>query len=109
MNHNLPFSQRPESKTKIRFLLGTAFVTTILTSQAHAQSAQAQFVPFRDFVQSVSSANLSDALASSRSSTSNLAQPAALGEMRQHLLSLYQGVDVRHSYVLGAQTFDCVP
>jgi hypothetical protein len=34
---------------------------------------------------------------------------AALEEMRQHLLKLYAGVAVEHSFALDGQVFDCVP
>jgi hypothetical protein len=39
----------------------------------------------------------------------NVANAAAFTEMRQHILNLYQGVNVTHSFVQGAQTYDCIP
>jgi len=35
--------------------------------------------------------------------------PEAFEEMRRHLLSLYRGVHVPHSFLLDTQVFDCVP
>jgi hypothetical protein len=35
--------------------------------------------------------------------------PVAAEAMRQHLLGLYEGVSVKHSYALNGQTFDCMP
>src|ERR1700674_2303964 len=29
--------------------------------------------------------------------------------MRRHILTMYQGVEVNHSFMLGSQHFDCVP
>jgi hypothetical protein len=34
---------------------------------------------------------------------------AALEEMRQYLLTMYEGVSVNHSFAIGDQVFDCVP
>ena len=33
----------------------------------------------------------------------------AFEEMRAHILKLYDGVQVTHSYVIGSSHFDCVP
>lgn len=96
------------SKTKAPFLFGAVLVTTLITGQAQAQTTPAKFVPFSDFVQSVRGTDAGAFLASS-AATAKVKEPAALNEMRQHILNLYEGVNVGHSYVLGSQTIDCVP
>jgi len=70
-----------------------------------AQSGQ-KFVPFDDFVASTRTANSSAYLSQS---TSKVKDAQALEEMRQHVLNLYQGVEVSHSFVLDGDHFDCVP
>ncbi|MBV9037767.1 MAG: neprosin family prolyl endopeptidase [Acidobacteriaceae bacterium] len=101
-------SQILSSKTKAPFLFGAVLVTTLLTGQAQAQNTPAKFVPFSDFVQSVRGTDASTFLASS-AATAKVKEPAAFNEMRQHILNMYEGVNVSHSYVLGSQTIDCVP
>jgi hypothetical protein len=64
------------------------------------------FVPFQQFLQEVQAA---------RSKTFESVQGARVQgkvefeKMRQHILSLYAGVDVAHSFLLDGQVFDCVP
>jgi hypothetical protein len=91
---------------KIMLFSIAAVLVALSIGLAQAQTATAAFVPFNDFIQSVKGAN----------STHFVARPgfkvkdsAAFEEMRQYILSMYRGVDVRHSYVLGSQTFDCIP
>jgi hypothetical protein len=40
---------------------------------------------------------------------SRVKTPEAFEEMRRHILSLYRGVHVPHSFLLETQAFDCVP
>jgi hypothetical protein len=72
----------------------------------NAQEAPSQFVPFQVFVEAT-------ALASYGQYTtrpdSRVQDAAAFEEMRQHILALYQGVDVTHSFVLDSSHFDCIP
>jgi hypothetical protein len=71
-----------------------------------AQSWQKSFVPFNDFVANTQTANSSEFLSQS---ISKVKDAQAFEEMRQHILNLYQGVDVTHSFVLDGDHFDCVP
>jgi len=82
----------------------TCVTVTVFTTAAplHAQ----QFVNFSDFVQSVKAADANAALALP---TTKATDTASVEEMRQHLLALYDGVKVTHSYVVGSQTIDCIP
>jgi hypothetical protein len=65
-----------------------------------------QFVKFSDFVQSLKAADANSILALKTTTTTDA---ASIEEMRQHLLALYDGVDVTQSYLLGSQTIDCIP
>ena len=65
-----------------------------------------KLVPFNTFIQSVKDANANDFLARP---DSEVKDAASFEEMRQYILSLYHQVHVNHSYVLGSQTFDCIP
>jgi hypothetical protein len=70
------------------------------------QTTAQQFVPFKSFVESTKAANVSDYAARS---TSKVKDTAAFEEMRQHILNLYQRVEVSHSFVLDGDHLDCVP
>lgn len=123
MNRTLPLSQRSESNdsteitrkalsllhppaVKASCLFTAMLVTALSAVAAQAQQTKAKFVPFETFVQSVGAAESAEFVARP---TSKVAAVASFEEMRQHVASLYQGVHVSHSYVLGSQTFDCVP
>jgi hypothetical protein len=71
-----------------------------------AQAASSKFVPFNEFVTSVKYAEAPAYLARPEVKISDA---VSFSEMREHLIGLYSGVDVKHSYVLDSQTFDCVP
>ena len=64
-----------------------------------------QFVPFDQFIANTSGA----AFNSAATATAKVASDAAFTEMRQHIMNLYRGVHVTHSFVQGAQTYDCIP
>lgn len=85
------------------WMAACAAITVFATS---AQLQAQQFVKFSDFVQSLKSADTNSVLAlEATKATDSL----SVEEMRQHLLGLYDGVDVTQSYVLGSQTIDCIP
>ena len=79
-----------------------AIVAIAVVAPLHAQ----QFVQFSDFVQSIRTADANAILALP---TTNATQSASIEEMRQYLLTLYDGVQVAHSYMLDTQTIDCIP
>lgn len=83
-----------------------ALSVPLLALAAEAQKAPVTFVPFDQFIQGVASADASELIARP---SAKVTTTASVEEMRQHILSLYQGVQVAHSYVLDSQTFDCVP
>lgn len=83
--------------------LACAMVVVFTTSApAHAQG----FVSFSDFVQGLKTAQVDAVVALP---ASKVADTASAEEMRQHLLALYDGVQVTQSYVAGSQTIDCIP
>jgi Neprosin len=83
-----------------------ALTVPLLATVAQAQTAPTTFVPFDQFVQGVKDADANELIARP---TMKVTTTASVEEMRQHILRLYEGVHVVHSYVLGSQTFDCVP
>jgi hypothetical protein len=87
-------------------LIATMSLTSLAVASAQDTAAQTNFVSFRDFVQSVRGADANEITARP---TAKVANAGAVEPMRQHLLNLYDGVNVTHSFVLGSQTVDCVP
>src|ERR1035438_1117300 len=79
-----------------------ALVVFAASALLHAQ----EFVPFSDFVQNVKAADVNAVFALP---TAKATDAASVEEMRQHLLKLYDGVNVAQSYVVGPQTIDCIP
>jgi len=75
----------------------------------HAQQAAdpaRRFVPFQEFLASVTSA---DPAAHFGRSSARVTNMEAFEEMRRHVLRMYDGVVVNHSFVMNNHHFDCVP
>ena len=89
------------------FAAGFAAVVAMACGPAIAQSAADRFVPFGEFLQTLTAAPAEQYLAGA--AANGVASTGAVEEMRSHILSLYRGVTVRHSFVLDDQYFDCVP
>ncbi|WP_158623368.1 neprosin family prolyl endopeptidase [Corallococcus sp. CA053C] len=81
-------------------------LAALCAGTAQAANTTDRLVPFEQFVRDTSAARLStfQGLAGTR-----VQNEAAFNEMRQHVLSLYDGVRVDHSFMLDTQVFDCVP
>lgn len=77
-------------------------------SQPMAEPLQTaeRFVPFNAFMQGVSAAASAQY---SRAPQSQIKSAGDFEQMRRHVVTMYGGVNVKHSYVLGSQHFDCVP
>ncbi|MBV9300535.1 MAG: neprosin family prolyl endopeptidase [Acidobacteriaceae bacterium] len=84
------------------FMLAVAGFNAPINAQANVTS----FVPFDDFLQSAKLAIAGDYL--SRSGN-RVRDEQAFEEMRQHILTMYEGVTVTHSFVLDDSHFDCIP
>ena len=97
----------PPAKTERRKLLLTGMLFVALSvGPVQGDMSPAKLVPFPTFIQSVKDANANNFL---DHSDFKVKDAASFEEMRQYILSLYDQVHVSHSYVLGSQTFDCVP
>jgi hypothetical protein len=88
------------------FIFALVLGMVLLGRPAGAQTVPPKLVPFNDFLQQVSRVAPTSYLAQS---TSRVKTPAAFEEMRQHILTMYGGVSVRHSFLLGSDPYDCVP
>lgn len=74
---------------------------------AFGQAAdKASLVPFQQFLEEVRVARPE---AFEKAQGTQVQDKLEFGKMRQHILSLYEGVDVEHSFLLDGQVFDCVP
>jgi Neprosin len=75
-------------------------------SRALAQTGPTKLVPFNDFLKDVARVAPSSFFAQP---ASRVKTTQSFEQMRQHILSMYEGVSVRHSFLLGSDPFDCVP
>lgn len=93
-------------KMKYRLTLGAVLVVALLNGMLNAQAAPASFVPFNTFKEGVKAAGSGEFMARPESKVKDA---KTFEEMRQHILTMYQGVSVTHSFVLDSDHFDCVP
>lgn len=63
-------------------------------------------VPFHTFLHQVEAAKPQDYVSHPNSKIQDV---EAFEEMRRYILGLYKGVHVKHSYLVGGQTVDCIP
>src|SRR5208337_2976066 len=89
-----------------KLAFGAMLALFILNGLVSAQSGPAEFVPFRNFIDQTTTANADDYLGKP---ASNVKDAAAFEEMRQHILNMYDGVEVNHSFLLDSAYYDCVP
>src|SRR5438105_4680942 len=99
------------NQTKNRVYLGIAMLTCASVGQMHGQSETAAFVPFSQFIARTTATFSASGL---RQQSAVASRPVVVGQaeferMRGHVLDLYRGVHVRHSYALQERTFDCIP
>ncbi len=87
-------------------IFGLMFVLVMLNVPLNAQSAPQQFVPFKDFLASTEAASSSNYLGQG---ANQVRDAAAFEAMRQHILTMYQAVEVSHSFLLDSSHFDCIP
>jgi hypothetical protein len=83
-----------------------ALFIAVSLGAVNAQEAPSQFVPFNDFIWNTEAARFEDYFARAESRAKDA---SAFEEMRQHILAMYEGVEVSHSYMLDSNHFDCVP
>src|SRR4051812_10191045 len=65
-----------------------------------------KFVPFPQFLSATRDANASDFVGKQNL---RVKDDASFQEMRNHILSLYEGVTVKHSFLEDGRHVDCVP
>lgn len=94
-----------EEVTRVKRVSAVALLTLLLGS-AHGEAAPARFVPFQEFLESTKAASFFDYAGSPES---RVKDAAAFEEMRRHILDMYEGVRVTHSFVLDTDHIDCVP
>ena len=86
--------------------MGAAAMLVAVTTCMSAQETAHHFIPFDNFVSNTRSAEAGTMLALPGNKA---ASTANVEEMRQHILGLYDGVKVSHSFLLDGDHFDCVP
>jgi hypothetical protein len=91
---------------KQRLMFNVVLVLLILHGFLHAESVSTQFVPFKQFFQE--SSGVDSAVYLSRPGN-RVRDVGSFEQMRQHILLLYQRVDVSHSFMRDSDYFDCVP
>jgi len=77
----------------------------LLIASATILAAQPEFVPFSTFLERTESASSMHV----RGANSKVKNAGAFDEMRGHILSMYRGVSVSHSFIKDSSHFDCVP
>jgi hypothetical protein len=92
--------------TRRTAIFGLMLAVGALPGIVCGQSNSTEFVPFNRFL---GSAKAATARALMSRADSRVKDTAAFEEMRQHILTMYQDVEVAHSFVLGSVHFDCVP
>jgi hypothetical protein len=99
---------QPSKKSMIGRVSAAALpvILAVSGSFALAQSVKAPFVPFDTFVENTRNAQPSEFLARPGSKVKD---PSAFEEMRQSILSRYEGVPITHSFMVGQLHYDCVP
>lgn len=90
----------------IQRFFATMLLTVVPFDPAGSQAVGSKLISFAEFIRDVKQADPHEFL---RRPNSKVRDLAAFEEMRQYVLTLYRGVRVSHSYVVGSQTVDCVP
>lgn len=83
----------------------TLGVTMVIAMSSRADAQSNEFVPFDRFLEGTQSASSMQL----RGPKSKVLGRTAFDEMHRHLLNMYRGVQVRHSFVKDASHFDCIP
>jgi len=93
-------------KTTLTNSFAAMLALVSLSGQLHAQSDDTtEFVPFDKFLESTRAVNSTVM----NRPDSRIRERKTFEEMRRHVLGLYAGVHVTHSFVKDSAHFDCVP
>jgi len=108
------FTELLQHAARAGVIVAAASFVALAQSAGNAPPA-GEFVPFDRFIADTANGTSSRTVVDAADAASSGAVPgkvknaAALTEMRQHVLDLYKGTHVSHSFVQGALTFDCIP
>ena len=92
---------------RIHVLIVLVFIAMFPGANAvRAQSGPATFVSFDEFVKGVSAASFESYALRKDAGVKRVEN---FDEMRRHILSMYEGVTVAHSFIVDEQYFDCIP
>src|SRR4051794_13508850 len=92
---------------KLALLAAVAFIAPCVAyAQNRYNTGKPDFVNFSTFMAQTAAARSDDF---SGKEGVRVRDAAAFEEMKAHLLGLYRGVHVRHSFIDGGNTVDCVP
>src|SRR5271169_1294014 len=100
-----PAHYRSGRGTRLRLVCVAAAVLT-LSTWLQGQPAPGQLLSFQTFMANTNVAAPADYMAQP---DSRVRDAAAFEEMRRHILGLYDGVKVTHSFLLAGHAFDCIP
>lgn len=78
----------------------------LLSGNASAQGQNEGLVPFDEFIRGVAAAQTAEHVGRAGN---KIAGSQAFNSMRQHILGMYEGVRVRHTFLADGQHYDCVP
>ena len=106
-------------KTRKMYWVTCGLVVLLLISgtRVSAQSGPNRFVPFNEFVANTATAvfvpstgRVTDTASGGGvgAGSHRVSDAASFEQMRKHILDLYQGVHVSHSFAVGVQTYDCM-
>jgi hypothetical protein len=100
------FRKRTMKTIRQQVAFSIAVLLVVVAGQLGAQSQVREFVSFREFVDRTATAGSNEYLTRPES---RVKDADAFEQMRQHILALYQGIEVNHSFVFDSSHFDCVP
>lgn len=92
--------------TRPTFALAALSVALLGGSSFAAQTSQAPFVPFQQFLNTIKTANAASFVAQKSNAVKD---SASFAEMQQYVLDLYKDAHVSQSFLLGNDHFDCIP
>ena len=95
--------RKKENSNEKLDVAGVIFAFVALNGPLSAQSTM-ELIPFKNFLENAQTASFDQTRPGSR-----VKDAAAFEEMRRHLLTMYQGVEANHTFVLDGAHFDCVP
>ncbi len=86
--------------------LSLFMISSALTAGQEAAAQSASLMPFDQFYQQVAVTPLAAQMSQPGTQVNDA---ASFESMRSHVLALYSGVQVKHSFLLDAHPFDCIP